>query len=239
MTRYFFIILFLTSSCSIYDFSDSTSKITDHFSNKENIIVLSPSTEDTLYADNIKLEALLQDPLGIKNITIIPPIGSGAPVVITPTGNPQKFAISHNFLIEYGGTYDISHGQYTINISYDNNDGITIKKDFTFTIKRLSVDYTFDLTTDLDTGLKPPNWDASGFHITTTANGAPIQRVEVAGTLGNYITNAPFPGFPTVSIRLDDITGRPTPLPPIGTVSINVRIISDIGGTSMETIVLR
>ena len=237
MLRYIFIILFLTSSCSIYDLSGP--KIDDLLKNKESIIVLSPSTEDTLFADSITLEAIVQDSLGIKSITITPPTVSGLPIIINPIGSPKNFGISQKFLVKNGIDYDSADGQYTIKIEFENSAGEIIEKEFTFIIKLISVDYTFSLvgiTGDLKPTPPTVGWGTSGFHIVTTSDGAPLQRIEVAGTLGSFVTNAPFLGAPpTVSIRMDEIGGTTVPF---GTVSMNIRIISDTGGTSMETVVL-
>ena len=229
MFRYIFIILFLTSSCSIYDLS-ATDRVNNFFNNKEKIILYSPSIVNTLYTDTLRLEALVQDPMGIKEITITLP--SGPPVVITPSSYPLNFGISENFSIK---SSDLTEGKYPIKIEFENSLDETIEKEFIFTIKLITVDYTFSLVGSITSGFKPSAWEAGdGISINTLTTGAPIKRIEVAGTLGSYVID-PVPTTST-TIRMDEISG--TTIVPFGTVSMNIRIISDTGGTSMETVVL-
>ena len=234
MFRYIFIILFLTSSCSIYDLS-ATDRVNDFFNNKEKIILYSPSIVNTLYTDSIQLEALVQDPFGIQKITITP--SSGTAIVINPIGNPLNFGISQNLLIKSAGLTD---DKYTIKIEFENSTGETIEKEFIFTIKLISVDYTFSLVGSIAGGVKPnpggaPWTTSDGISINTTTTGAPIKRIEVAGTLGSYVLD-PVPTTSSTTILISTISKGA--VVPFDTVSMNIRIISDTGGTSMETVVL-
>lgn len=237
MFKYLFILLFLTSSCSLYDFSDSKS-IIDDILGGENIILIAPSTEVTLSADNIALEAFIQDRFGIKTITITPSIGSGPPIIINPVGNPKRYGISQNFLVKNDSAYNTSHGKYTIKISYENNEDKIIEKDFIINIKLLSVDYTFEKTTTINNGFKPTSdtWEGAGIHIRDLLTGAPIKSIKIEDSLGSYVTNTPFIDS-LASIRMDEISGGVLAIP-TGTISMNVSIISDTGGISTESITL-
>ena len=238
MFRYFIVLFFLTSACSIYDFSDSKDRIDDILNGEDpnvvNITLISPSIESTLYTDSIQLEVLIHDPLGISTVELKTPAKTTS---IVPIGNPKKFTISQNILIKNRGTYNTSHGKYDITISYKNSEDVTISKEFTFTIKRLTTDYHFSpgITT------KPPVgdlWDSTYFtRILDYGTGAPLQRIEVKGSLGTRTYNAPFDnssGVPTVEIFYSDIS----PNVPAGTMSLNFSIISDTGGVSTENIIL-
>ncbi len=233
MFKYTFILLFLASSCSLYNFSDSKDLIDDIFDkeneSQDNIFLISPSTEETLHLDNLKLDLFLQDPLGISDITISLP--TGTPIVIALKDSPKKYNIYTNIQLKNGGTYNTSHGKYDIKISYDNSDSVTFEKDFTLTIKRLTTDYHFSpsLTVKPTTG----SWGDSFISITDYNTGAPLQKVKITGTLGNHTYDGPFTG--SVDIRYDTLS----PTVPVETVSLNLSIISDTGGVSTESIVLR
>ena len=232
MFKYTFILLFLASSCSLYNFSDSKDLIDDIFDkeneSQDNIFLISPSTEETLHLDNLKLDLFLQDPLGISDITISLP--TGTPIVIALKDSPKKYNIYTNIQLKNGGTYNTSHGKYDIKINYDNSDSVTFEKDFTLTIKRLTTDYHFlpSLTVKPTTS----SWGDSFISITDDGTGAPLQKVKITGTLGNHTYDGPFTG--PVEIRYDTLS----PTVPAETVSLNLSIISDTGGVSTESIVL-
>ena len=238
MFKYTFILLFLSSSCSMYDFSNSKDLIDDIFDkeneSQDNIFLISPSTEETLYLDNLKLDIFLQDPLGISDITVSLP--TGTPTDITPEGSPKKCNIYTNIQLKNSGTYNTSHGKYDIKISYDNSDSITIETNFTLTIKRLTTDYHFSPSI----ATKPPVGDPwrdtiDLIRIIEYDTGAPLQRVEIKGSLGTFITNAPFASASTgVEILYSDIF----PTVPAGQVNLHFSIISDTGGISTETHIL-
>ena len=234
MFKYTFILLFLASSCSLYNFSDSKDLIDDIFDkeneSQDNIFLISPSTEETLHLDNLKLDLFLQDPLGISDITISLP--TGTPIVIALKDSPKKYNIYTNIQLKNGGTYNTSHGKYDIKISYDNSDSVTFEKDFTLTIKRLTTDYHFSPSGTTKPPVGDPWRDTDLVRISDYGTGAPLQKVKITGSLGNHTYDGPFTG--SVEIRYDTLS----PTVPAGTVGLNFSIISDTGGTSMETHIL-
>ena len=231
MFKYTFILLFLSSSCSLYNFSDSKDLIDDIF-DKENestdcIFLITPSIEDSLVTDNLRIEAVIQDALGISTVTLKTPLET---IEIVPVGSPAKYGLFQNISLKNGGTYDTATGKYDITISYKNNDGVTVEKEFTLNVKILSVDYFFvpSLADKPTTG----SWGDSFIRITDDGTGASLQSVKITGTLGNHTYDGPFTG--PVEIRYDTLS----PTVPAETVSLNLSIISDTGGVSTESIVL-